>query len=163
MKPSRHLASALGCLTLASAAHAAPAAPPPLTTYFPATGLGSFLADKFDLASIRSSFGPRRTPALRTFADFGMKPSKASGDTVTFEREDWFYQLTIVERRDVNGDGIEDLKACFIDRAVGGPTYNARSGLLITRYGPDAYALALSFEVDDTCDKPGYLSGPDAR
>lgn len=152
------LAGSLCCLMLATAAQAAP-----LTTYFPSTGLGSFLAEKFDLASIRSSFGPRRTPAMRTFADVGMKPGKATDDTVTFEREDWFYQLTVVERRDVNGDGIEDLKACFVDRAVGGPTYHATKGLLITRYGPDAYALALSFDVDAACSKPGYLSGPTAR
>ena len=158
MNHYRTLAGSLCCLALATAAQAAP-----LTTHFPATGLGSFLAEKFDLASIRSSFGPRRTPAMRTFADLGLKPSKATDDTVTFEREDWFYELTIVERRDVNGDGIEDLKACFVDRAVGGPAYHATKGLLITRYGPNAYALALSFSVDEACGKPPYLSGPDAR
>ena len=158
MNTYRHLASALGALMLATTAQAAP-----LTTYFPATGLGSFLAEKFDLASIRSSFGPRRTPATRTFADLGLKPSKATDDSVTFERENWFYELRIVERRDVNGDGIEDLKACFVDRAVGGPTYHATKGLLITRYAPDAYALALSFDVGEACSKPPYLSGPAAR
>lgn len=152
------LASALGALMLATAAQAA--AP---TTYFPATGLGSFLADKFDLASIRSSVGPRRTPATRSFADLGFKPSKASDDTVIFERDNWFHELTIVERGDVNGDGIEDLKACFVDRALAGPAYHATKGLLITRYGPDAYALALSFSVDDACGKPPYLSAPTAR
>jgi hypothetical protein len=92
-----------------------------------------------------------------------MKPSKVTDDTVTFEQENWFYALTIVERRDVNGDGIEDLKACFVDRAVGGPSYHATKGLLITRYTPDAYAVALSFGVDEACSQPPYLSGPTAR
>ncbi|MFC5459967.1 hypothetical protein [Massilia niabensis] len=158
MKTCHALAGSLCCLIWTTAAQAAP-----LTTYFPPTGLGSFLAEKFDLASIRSSIGPRRTPALRTFSDLGLKPNKATDDSVSFERENWFHELRIVERGDVNGDGIEDLKACFVDRAVSGPTYHATKGLLITRYAPDAYAVALSFSVDDACDKPAYLSGPTAR
>jgi hypothetical protein len=158
MNTYRILAGSLCCLALGTSAQATP-----LTSHFPATGLGSFLAEKFDLASIRSSFGPRRTPALRTFADFGLKPSRASDDSVTFEPDNWFYQLTVVERGDVNGDGIEDLKACFVDRAVGGPSYHASKGLLITRYAPDAYAVALSFGVDEACSRPPYLSGPNAR
>ena len=162
----RLLAGSLCCLVLAPAAQAAPLATQlttPLTTHFPATGLGNFLAEKFDLASIRSSLGPRRTPATRTFADVGLKPSKATDDSVRFERENWFHELTIVERRDVNGDGIEDLQVCFVDRALGGPAYHATKGLLITRYSADAYAVALSFSVDGACGKPPYLSGPTAR
>lgn len=158
MKTYCILARSLYCLMLATAAQAAP-----LTTYFPTTGLGSFLAEKFDLASIRSSLGPRCTPTTRSFADLGFKPGKASDDSVTFERGNWFHELTIVERGDVNGDGIEDLKACFVDRALAGPAYHATKGLLITRYGPDAYAVALSFSVDDACGKPPYLSAPTAR
>ena len=158
MKTTRILAGSLCCLTLAAAAQAAP-----VTSHFPATGLGSFLAEKFDLASIRSSVGPRRTPATRTFADLGIKPSRAGDDSVSFERENWLHELRIVERRDVNGDGLEDLKACFVDRALAGPTYHATKGLLITRYAPDGYALALSLEVGEACSKPAYLSGPAAR
>lgn len=158
MNNHRTPAACLCCLMLATAAQAAP-----LTTYFPTSGLGSFLAEKFDLASIRSSVGPRRTPATRSFADLGFKPGKASDDSVSFERDNWFHELRVVERGDVNGDGIEDLKACFVDRALAGPAYHATKGLLITRYAPDAYALALSFSVDDACGKPSYLSAPTAR
>jgi hypothetical protein len=39
-----------------------------------------------------------------------MSPSKATDDVLEFESTDWFYQLRIVGRRDVNGDGIEDLE-----------------------------------------------------
>ena len=158
MKTCPYLLSAVGALMLSVAAQATP-----VISHFPATGLGNFLAEKFDLASIRSSFGPRRTPATRTFADLGIAPSKASDDSVSFEREHWFHELRVVERRDVNGDGLEDLKACFVDRALAGPTYHATRALLITRYGPDGYAIALSFDVDDACSKPAYLSGPSAR
>lgn len=125
----------------------APAAP--LVSYFPKKDLGRFLANKFDLASIRSSFGPRRTPAQRTFADLGMRPSKATDDVVVFESPgDWLYELKIVGRGDVNSDGIEDLVVCFIDRALNGGTYDTAEGLLITRYAADSYALALSFSVE---------------
>lgn len=65
------------------------------------------MATKFDLASIRSSFGPRRSPTLRTFADFGMTPRKATEDALVFEKPGkWLYELKIAARRDSNGDGI---------------------------------------------------------
>jgi hypothetical protein len=140
-----HLASsALASLMIMNAVQAAP-----VVSYFPQKNLGQFLADKFDLASIRSSFGPRRSPALRTFADFGMKPSKATDNVLVFERPgDWLYELRIVGRADVNGDGIEDLEVCFIDRALNGGTYDTSQGLLITRYSEDGYAIALGFSLD---------------
>lgn len=69
----------------------------PLTSHFPSKDLGRFLAEKFDLASIRSSFGPRRLPAQRTFADFGMKPTTATDRGVVFDTPgDWFYALEVV-------------------------------------------------------------------
>ena len=122
----------------------------PLVSYFPAKDLGLFLADKFDLASIRSSFGPRRSPALRTFADFGMKPSKVTENALVFETPDrWLYELKIVGRKDVNGDGIEDLEVCFVDQALNGGTYNTSKGLLVTRYSADGYAVALNYSLND--------------
>ena len=135
----------LAVLIWAGAAEAAP-----LVSHFPKKDLGLFLADKFDLASIRSSFGPRRNPALRTFADFGMKPSKATEDVLIFNTpDDWTYELKIVARRDVNNDGIEDLEVCFTDRALNGGSYDASKGLLITRYSAEAYAVALSYSLGD--------------
>ncbi len=135
---------ALACLVLTDVK----AAPP--VSHFPQKDLGLFLASKFDLASIRSSFGPRRSPALRTFDDFGMKPSKATDNMVVFENPgDWRYELKIVGRRDVNGDGIEDLEVCFTDQALNGGSYHTSKGLLVTRYSPDSYAVALSFSIND--------------
>ena len=145
MMRCRFVSSTLACLLMMSAAQA-----DPVVSYFPKKNLGQFLADKFDLASIRSSFGPRRLAALRTFSDFGMKPSKANENVLVFERPgDWLYELKIVGRRDVNNDGIEDLEVCFIDRALNGGTYNVSQGLLITRYAADGYAIALSFSLDE--------------
>lgn len=141
----RFASCALALLVLTSAVEAAS-----LVSYFPKKDLGLFLANTFDLASIRSSLGPRRSPALRTFADFGMTPSKATADALVFETSgEWLYELKIVARRDANGDGIEDLEVCFIDRALNGGTYDTSSGLLITRYSADAYAVALSYSLND--------------
>jgi hypothetical protein len=66
--------------------------------------------------------------------------------------DDWFYEMRIVGRRDVNGDGIEDLEVCFVDRATNGGTYNSSQALLITRYSADSYAIALGFSVDGVCE-----------
>ena len=117
-------------------------------SHFPSKDLGMFLAKTFDLASIRSSFGPRRTPGKRTFADFGMKPSSADEHGVVFDMPgDWRYELKIVGRRDVNGDGIEDLEVCFTDRAQNGGSYDTASGLLLTRYSGNGYVLALGYSL----------------
>ena len=135
----RILTYTLACLALSSAVQAAP-----VVSYFPKEDLGLFLAMRFDLASIRSSVGPRRTPALRTFADFGMKPSRATQDILVYETlGDWRYELKVMARRDVNGDGIEDLEVCFSDQALNGGSYDRSKGLLLTRYSSNAYVVAL--------------------
>lgn len=122
----------------------------PTVSYFPERDVGQFLADKFDLASIRSSLGPRRSSTQRTFADLGIKPSTVTKDAVVFLSEgDWYYELRIVGRRDVNRDGVEDLEVCFYDRALNGGSYDTAKGILITRYSKDSYALALSFSLGD--------------
>jgi hypothetical protein len=145
MKKFHFVTSVLACVIVMSTVRAAP-----LVSYFPKKDLGLFLANRFDLASIRSSFGPRRSPAQRTFADFGMKPSKATEDSVVFDSPgDWLYELKIVGRRDANGDGIEDLEVCFIDHALNGGTYDTSKGLLVTRYSENDYAVALSFSLND--------------
>jgi hypothetical protein len=128
----------------------------PSISYFPKKDLSRFLAEKFDLASIRSSLGPRRSPGMRiTFAGFGMQPTSVTDDAVAFESpDDWLYELKIVGRRDVNGDGIEDLEVCFIDRALNGGTYNTSQGLLITRYSADDYAVALNYSLGEGVCEP---------
>ncbi|MBV7534231.1 hypothetical protein KW842_00490 [Duganella sp. sic0402] len=125
-------------------------------SYFPDRDLGRFLSEKFDLATIRSSLGPRRTPAKRTFLDFGMKPSQVTEDSAVFLTPgDWLYELRIVGRGDFNGDGFEDLKVCFIDRALNGGTYNTAEAMLLTRYADAGYVIALRYSVDEgTC--PNY-------
>lgn len=120
------------------------------TSYFPTAGLGDLLSSRFDLATIRSSFGPRRTAEKRTFSDFGMKPTQSTEDSVVFMNPGhWLYELRVIARGDFNGDGVEDLKVCFLDRALNGGTYDSAQGLLLTRYSSDGYVIALSFSLED--------------
>ena len=133
----------LCCLALAGSVQAAP-----VVSHFPQQGLGQFLAEQFDLASIRSSFGPRRTLDQRTFADFQLKPTRVTNTLVEFAHPDWFYQMVVTERRDINRDGVEDLAVCFTDKAKNGGSYDTRRSLLVTRFSPDAHAVALSFATD---------------
>lgn len=121
-----------------------------VTSFFPVKDLGPFLSEHFDLATIRSSFGPRRSPGKRTFSDFGMKPSQVTENSVVFLNPgDWLYELRVIGRGDFNRDGIEDLKVCFVDHALNGGTYDTAQGLLLTRYSSDGYAIALSFSLED--------------
>lgn len=132
--------SLLVALTLGSA-HAAD-----VTSYFPGRDLAQFLVANFDIASVRSSFGPRRAPAQRTFASLGQVPTKVTKELLEFDGPDWYYSLRVLRRGDFNGDGIEDLEVCFTDRAKAG-TYNSQQALLISRYSDSGLAVALRFEV----------------
>ena len=143
------LASALVPVSASAAAAARVATP---VSFFPQRDLGKFLAENFDLASLRSSFGPRRTADKRTFADFGLVATRSGDDILEFDDERWFYQLRVLRRADINNDGVEDLEVCFTDRAKGG-AIDTRKALLISRYSDETYAVALNFEVD-SCALP---------
>ncbi len=120
----------------------------PVTSYMPARGLGELLASRFDLATIRSSMGPRRTAEANTFASLGHRPSNTSDTSVVFDSGDWYYSLTVLRRGDFNKDGIEDLEVCFVDHARPGyATYNSQQALLVTRYAPDGNLLALAYSM----------------
>lgn len=121
-----------------------------IESYFPSKDLGRLLSERFDLATIRSSLGPRRTPAKRTFANLGMKPTHLTAEAVVFSIPgDWLYELRVVARGDFNGDGIEDLKICFVDHALNGGNYDVAQGLLLTRYSGDGYVIALSYSLEN--------------
>ncbi len=119
----------------------------PAVSHIPAQGLGELLARQFDLASIRSSFGPKRGPGKNTFAALGLQPSLAQDDKVVFDSPQWYYSMTVLRRGDFNNDGIEDLEVCFVDRAKQG-SYNAQRALLVTRYQPHAMLVALAYGMD---------------
>jgi hypothetical protein len=119
-----------------------------VTSHFPARGTAQFLVANFDLASIRSSFGPRRTTMQRTFASLGQLPTKVTDDKVEFDGPDWYYSLQVLRRGDLNRDGIEDLEVCFVDKAKGGAgSYDSQQAMLVSRYSDNTLAVALRYEV----------------
>lgn len=116
-----------------------------VTSFIPKDKMGAFLAAHLDLTTFRNSFGPRRHPGQRHFADFGLKPTQIREREVEFELEDWFYSVAVTERADVNSDGVEDLVIRFTDQAVKG-TYATSEKLLVTRYSEKSPLIALAYQ-----------------
>ena len=124
------------------------AATPP-RSWLPQRGLGELLATRFDLSTIRSSLGPKRSAAANTFAALGLRASSVSDTGVIFDDAQWHLSMTVLRRGDFNTDGIEDLEVCFVDRAAPAyATYNAQKALLVTRYAPDGNLVALAYTMD---------------
>src|SRR4051812_19473967 len=102
-------------------------------SYLPTKDVAKFVSEQLDVTSFRSSFGPRRAPGKHTFKDYGIEPSLLEPAAVELkDGPDWWYRIDILERRDVNGDGFEDLVLCFTDKAVKG-SYYTRKAILVTR------------------------------
>lgn len=82
-------------------------------SFIPSEELERFIVERLDLTTFRNSLGPARSPGMRHFSHFGLVPTEISDGRIVFETESWFYCLEIIDRRDVNGDGIEDLLIRF--------------------------------------------------
>lgn len=112
--------------------------PAELLSCIPSTAVEQFIVDRLDLASFRNSLGPARSPGMRHFADFGLVPTEISEGRIVFDTGDWFYCVEVVERRDVNQDGIEDILIRFTD--------DSTFGTYLTSY---MYTLACFSEGSD--------------
>jgi hypothetical protein len=139
----KKLITLLAMIMVSQAALAAP-----VTSYFPRERLGELLARHFDLATIRSSLGPKRSPGANTFALLGITPSTTDNISAVFDTEIWYYSITVLRRGDINKDGIEDLELCFVDRVKQKyHGYNSQQALLVSRYTPDGNIVALAYSV----------------
>lgn len=118
-----------------------------LESHIPASGVPEFLFNNLDIATFRSSLGPKRTESDRTFSSISPSPTTVTADYVEVLEDDWVRRLTIVDRGDFNKDGIEDLTVCFDDRAIGA-TYRSTQLLLVTRYTDSSLAVALNYRVE---------------
>lgn len=131
--------------TLTFAVHASAGTAP--TSFIPKRDLATFLSQTLDLASFRNSLGQLRTPEQRTLAALGIKPTTVRGNSNVFETEDWTYTMKLLQRADINRDGLEDLEVCFTDKAKQG-SYHAQQALLLTRYSASGPTIAVKYEVD---------------
>ncbi|WP_058835139.1 hypothetical protein [Luteimonas abyssi] len=135
------MAAIVPLLLATGAAHAVDGA----TSYFPVHDVPRFLFDHLDVATFRSSLGPKRSLEQRTFAQISPPPTEVTDDAFEVREPDWLRRLTIVGRGDFNRDGIEDLVICLEDRALRG-TYLASQRLLVTRYDAASLAVAVHYE-----------------
>jgi hypothetical protein len=119
----------------------------PITTYFSQTAVLEQVVAEFDLATIRSSFGPRRDSVHRTLKSFELTAKMLDVKTMVLEDNDFIYHLQLLTRGDLNRDGIEDLEICFTEKAKQG-SYHAQTPFLLTKYSSSALAVALQFETD---------------
>jgi len=113
-------------------------------SYIPSEGLEQFIVERLDLTTFRNSLGPARSVGMRHFADFGLTPTEISEGRIVFETESWYYCLEVLDRRDVNKDGIEDLLIRFTDDSVEG-TYLTVYVYLMTCLSEDSDLIALAY------------------
>ena len=113
--------------------------------FFPKQNLPQFLAEHFDLSTIRSSFGPKRERGKSAFLTHFYSSPNVDADSITVDTDGWLYQLKVLGVKDENGDGVQDVIVCFKDKANNGGTYNINRPYLITRYSNDMPAIALAF------------------
>jgi len=118
--------------------------PAELVSFIPSDGLEQFIVDRLDIASFRNSLGPARSPGMRYFRDLGLVPTEISEGRIVFDTADWFYCVDVVERRDVNQDGIEDILIRFTDDSTFG-TYLSHHMYTLTCYSEDSDLVAIAF------------------
>lgn len=135
------------CLTGSLSVHAQTG----LVSHFSTTKVLEQILEEFDLASIRSSFGPRRDAQHRTFKSFQLKTRMLDANTMILEDDSFSYRLQLLSRRDINRDGVEDLEICFSEKAKMG-SYDTQKPILVTKYAATGFAIALEYEVDG-CEK----------
>ncbi len=110
----------------------------------PSEDLEEFIVERLDLTTFRNSLGPARSPGMRYFSDMGLIPTEISEGRIVFETESWYYCIELVERRDVNHDGIEDLQICFTDDSIHG-TYYVKYIYLLTCLSDDSDLIAIAY------------------
>ena len=118
--------------------------PAELISHIPSDGLEQFIVDRLDIASFRNSLGPARSPGMRYFRDLGLFPTGMSEGRIVFDTGDWFYCVEVVERRDVNHDGIEDILIRFTDDSTFG-TYLIYYMYTLTCYSEGSDLVAIAF------------------
>lgn len=130
-------------------------------SYIPSEGVEQFIVERLDLTTFRNSLGPLRSAGMRHFSDMGLVPTEISEGRMVFETGSWYYSLEILDRRDVNGDGLEDLLIRFTDDSIEG-TYLTVYVYLMTclSEGSDLIAIAYGPPAEFYAERdPGMVGG----
>jgi hypothetical protein len=112
---------------------------------WPERDLPAFVFAHLDLTSFRNSTGPSRRTGQRLFAELGIHPTETSDSTASSLSDGWFYRIRVLERRDFNGDGVDEVAVCFWDEARNGGSYRVQQPLLLQLVA--GRAIALDFEI----------------
>lgn len=119
---------------------------PPLASLAPVA-----IAEFVDVTSFPNSIGPRRQDNLKTFKDYGFTDVRLVDETVELYEADgsWMFAITVIYS--------DDNKAilCILDRALGGPTYNAQKPVAFV---PGAERLLVA--TDEAIDNPSCPTFP---
>jgi len=118
-----------------------------IRSYFPHKDIPEFLVKHLDLASFRSSLGPRREAGKATFYKLGISAWKFTQNEAIHNTGNWHYKIRVIKVGDLNGDGIEDIEVCFTDKAMNGGTYSTQEPILITKYSKRMPPIAIKYEV----------------
>lgn len=125
----------------------------PTKNFFPQSDLPQFLAKNFDLASVRSTFGSKRNRGQSSFITDLYSSPQYTQDAITVSEGGWFYQIKILEIKDENEDGVQDVVICFKDDSIDGNTYYMTTPYLLTRYSHDMPVIALAyFPLHKNCE-----------
>lgn len=105
------------------------------------------VAAMIDATSFPNSIEPREKEGLRTFAEYGFTGIRVVDERVELYEDDgsWMFAITVLERRD------DRLVLCILDKALGGPTYDAQAVLAFAA-GDDGLLISTGEDMaDDRC------------
>lgn len=94
--------------------------------------------------------GPSRKPGIRHFRNFSIEPTRIEDGILEMETSDWYYSIWIVDQRDVNKDGIEDLLFVYMINQSSAPTeLSTRIGLPGIRTDPISLRSPFRYPMKD--------------
>lgn len=110
---------------------------------FPLSSIADDLYRNLDLRSLKSSLGPKVDDQQYTFEQLTDGVVDTSGQNLTIENPDWYYELKPIAIGDFNDDHVEDLFLVFTDQAKKG-NYLSQKRLFLTRDKEGGSILSVS-------------------
>ena len=107
------------------------------------------VAERLDLGSFASAFGPRVAPCgTTTPAQLGLSPRLVSDHALALGDRGWTVRLDVLAAADFDGDGDEDWLARLVERAPPPATYAATTYLILAA-GPGGLIRGTGLDAGD--------------